>query len=91
MTEAIRTESVTKIFSNNVRALSDVSIRIDQGEFVALVGRSGSGKSTLMNILGGLDSPSSGSVFFDNVRVDYKNRKNLINLRRRQVGFIFQM
>lgn len=91
MTDAIRTESVTKIFSNNVRALSDVSIRIDQGEFVALVGRSGSGKSTLMNILGGLDSPSSGSVFFDNVRVDYKNRKNLINLRRRQVGFIFQM
>lgn len=91
MTDAIRTESVTKIFSNTVRALSDVSIRIDQGEFVALVGRSGSGKSTLMNILGGLDSPSSGSVFFDNVRVDYKNRKNLINLRRRQVGFIFQM
>lgn len=91
MTTGIQTESLTKHFANGVTALSNVSLTIAQGEFVALVGRSGSGKSTLMNILGGLDHPTSGSVLYDGIRVDYDDRKALINLRRRQVGFIFQM
>ncbi len=90
MTMGIQTESLTKQFANGVTALANVSLSIGQGEFVALVGRSGSGKSTLMNILGGLDHPTSGSVLFDGIRVDYHDRKRLIDLRRTQVGFIFQ-
>ncbi len=91
MNTGIQTESLTKKYGNSVTALSNVSLSIDQGEFVALIGRSGSGKSTLMNILGGLDHPSSGSVLFDGIRIDYQNRKKLIEFRRSQVGFIFQM
>jgi putative ABC transport system ATP-binding protein len=90
MTARILTESLTKQFANGVTALHEVSITINAGEVVALVGRSGSGKSTLMNILGGLDSPTSGSVYFDGERIEYQNRKKLIDLRRTQVGFIFQ-
>jgi len=90
MTASIRTESLTKQFGNGVTALRDVSITIAPGEFVALIGRSGSGKSTLMNILGGLDSPSGGSVYFDDAKVDYMDRKRLIHLRRTEVGFVFQ-
>ena len=90
MTASIRTESLTKQFGNGVTALRDVSIAIAPGEFVALIGRSGSGKSTLMNILGGLDSPSGGSVYFDDEMVDYMDRKRLIHLRRSEVGFVFQ-
>lgn len=90
MTTGIMTESLTKQFVNGVTALSDISITLNQGEFVALVGRSGSGKSTLMNILGGLDAPTSGSVSINGNVVNYLNRKNLINIRRREVGFVFQ-
>lgn len=90
MTAGIRTESLTKRFGNGVTALRDVSITIAPGEFVALIGRSGSGKSTLMNILGGLDAPTSGSVYFDDERIEYTDRKRLIHLRRNEVGFVFQ-
>jgi len=90
MTVGIRTDKLTKDYPNGVVALNEVSVSIEQGEFVALIGRSGSGKSTLMNILGGLDHPSSGSVAINGTPVDYSNRKNLIDLRRRQVGFVFQ-
>ena len=90
MTVGIQTISLSKQFSNGVTALQDVSITIEQGEFIALIGRSGSGKSTLMNILGGLDSPSSGSVVIKGNEVDYRNRKKLIDIRRTQIGFVFQ-
>ncbi|MEG3057113.1 MAG: ABC transporter ATP-binding protein [Methanoculleus sp.] len=90
MTASIRTESLTRQFGNGVTALRDVSITIAPGEFVALIGRSGSGKSTLMNILGGLDAPTRGSVYFDDDEVDYADRKRLIHLRRTEVGFVFQ-
>jgi len=90
MTAGIRTVSLCKQFSNGVTALQDVSVTIEQGEFIALIGRSGSGKSTLMNILGGLDSPTSGSVLMNGDPIDYRNRKNLIDLRRTQIGFVFQ-
>ncbi|NLA38875.1 MAG: ABC transporter ATP-binding protein [Methanomicrobiales archaeon] len=90
MTEGIRTESLTRRFENGVTALRDVSIAIAPGEFVALIGRSGSGKSTLMNILGGLDAPTGGSVYFDDERIDYADRRRLIRLRRTEVGFVFQ-
>jgi putative ABC transport system ATP-binding protein len=90
MTDGIQTVSLSKQFANGVTALSDISVSIRQGEFIALVGRSGSGKSTLMNILGGLDAPTTGSVSINGKTVEYKNRKNLIDLRRTQVGFVFQ-
>ena len=90
MSEGIRTDRLTKEYSNSVLALKEVSLSIDQGEFVALIGRSGSGKSTLMNILGGLDRPTSGTVAVNSRTVDYANRKALIDLRRMQVGFVFQ-
>jgi len=90
MTSGIETQELNKKFTNGVTALSEISIGIAQGEFIALVGRSGSGKSTLMNILGGLDTPTTGSVFINRKEVDYKNRKNLIDIRRTQVGFVFQ-
>jgi putative ABC transport system ATP-binding protein len=90
MTTGIETHSLSKQFLNGVTALSDISVSIRQGEFIALVGRSGSGKSTLMNILGGLDAPTSGSVSINGTVVDFTNRKNLIEIRRTQVGFVFQ-
>jgi len=90
MTAGIRTISLCKQFSNGVTALEDLSVTIEQGEFIALIGRSGSGKSTLMNILGGLDSPTSGSVLMKGDQIDYRNRKTLIDLRRTQIGFVFQ-
>jgi putative ABC transport system ATP-binding protein len=90
MTDGIQTVSLSKQFANGVTALVDISVSIRQGEFIALVGRSGSGKSTLMNILGGLDAPTTGSVSINGRTVEYENRKNLIDLRRTQVGFVFQ-
>jgi putative ABC transport system ATP-binding protein len=90
MTAGIKTDLLTKDYPNGVIALKEVSVSIEQGEFVALIGRSGSGKSTLMNILGGLDHPTSGTVAVNGTPVDYANRKNLIELRRKQVGFVFQ-
>lgn len=90
MNTGIETLALTKQFGNGVTGLIDVSITIGQGEFVALTGRSGSGKSTLLNILGGLDHPTSGLVSIRGNIVDYRNRRALIDLRRTQVGFIFQ-
>ena len=90
MSHAIQTQLLSKQFANGVTALSDISISIRQGEFIALVGRSGSGKSTLMNIIGGLDSPTAGSVSINGDIVNYRDRKNLIDLRRSHVGFVFQ-
>jgi len=90
MNAGIHTIALSKTFTNGVNALINVSITVGQGEFVALIGRSGSGKSTLMNILGGLDHPTTGSVTINGKEVDYRNRTNLIDIRRTQVGFIFQ-
>jgi putative ABC transport system ATP-binding protein len=73
-----------------VRALRDVSLRIDRGDLVAIMGSSGSGKSTLMNILGCLDVPSSGSYRIDGVDVRSLDEDDLSDLRSRKIGFVFQ-
>ena len=73
-----------------VQALKDASFSVPKGEFVAVVGESGSGKSTLLNMIGALDSPTSGKVFIDGKDIFSMKEANLTVFRRRNIGFIFQ-
>jgi putative ABC transport system ATP-binding protein len=89
----IRFDQVSKIYGKGeteVRALDTVSLAINDGEFVAIMGPSGSGKSTAMNILGCLDTPTSGRYFFRGVDVGTLNRSQRALLRRNYIGFVFQ-
>jgi putative ABC transport system ATP-binding protein len=89
----IRTDQLKKIYQMGeveVPALNGVSITIQEGEFVAIMGPSGSGKSTLMNILGCLDSPTDGQYYLDNQDVSKLNRAQLAHIRNEKLGFIFQ-
>ncbi|MEG1436965.1 MAG: ABC transporter ATP-binding protein [Oscillospiraceae bacterium] len=86
-------KNVSKIYNsgeNEVKALDNVSIEIDNGEFVAIVGQSGSGKSTLMNIIGLLDTPTSGNYYLKSEDVSSLDDDTLSDIRNRQIGFIFQ-
>jgi putative ABC transport system ATP-binding protein len=73
-----------------VKAVKDVSFEIYEGEFVVILGPSGSGKSTLLNIIGGMDTPTEGKVFFNDKEITGYNEKQLTEYRRKDVGFIFQ-
>lgn len=73
-----------------VKALDDVSLSIEGGQFVAIVGTSGSGKSTLLNMLGGLDTPTGGSVQVEDQQLEAMREEQLTVFRRRRIGFIFQ-
>ena len=89
----INIEHIAKIYqvgSEEVRALADVSLRIDKNEYVAIMGPSGSGKSTLMNILGCLDTPTKGLYDFSGENVSQMNDNELASIRNRQIGFVFQ-
>lgn len=72
------------------KALDGVSLSIEQGEFVAIVGTSGSGKSTLLNMMGGLDIPTSGSVKIRDKELSHMSNEQLTIFRRRNIGFVFQ-
>jgi len=89
----IKTISITKVYTTDeveTTALNDVSIEVQKGEFVAMMGPSGCGKSTLLNILGMLDSPSSGSYFINNEEVSKLNERKRAEIRKRNIGFVFQ-
>ena len=93
MEEIIRLEHISKIYhpgENEIRALSDVSLTIHKGEFVAIVGQSGAGKSTLMNLLGCLDTPTDGAYILEGSDVSTLSDQQLSAIRNRQIGFIFQ-
>ena len=86
-------KNITKIYGtgeNAVTALSDISLNIEKGEFVAVAGSSGSGKSTLMNMLGCLDVQTSGSYLLDGISVRDMNENNVSRIRNKEIGFIFQ-
>ncbi len=89
----INIEHLTKIFFTEevqTKALNDISLHIDCGEFVAIMGPSGCGKSTLLNVLGTLDSPTSGTYTFDGRRLDVMTESQLSAFRKGRIGFIFQ-
>ena len=73
-----------------VKALKNVSFSVPKGEYVAIVGESGSGKSTLLNMIGALDTPTSGKVMIDGKDIFSMNDRNLTVFRRRNIGFIFR-
>jgi putative ABC transport system ATP-binding protein len=92
-TPVIRIEGVRKDYTmgdNIVHALRGVDLTAERGEMLAIMGASGSGKSTLMNMLGCLDTPTSGSYWLDGIRVDGLNRNQLADLRNEKLGFVFQ-
>ena len=91
--EILKVENLSKIYGsddNKVIALDNVSFNVDKGEFIAIVGASGSGKSTLLHLLGGVDKPTSGTVYIEGKDIYKLSDDNLAIFRRRQVGLIYQ-
>ncbi|TMQ68790.1 MAG: ABC transporter ATP-binding protein [Candidatus Eisenbacteria bacterium] len=89
----IRLDHVSRVYQvgeSQVRALDDVSLAIARGEFAAVMGPSGSGKSTMLNVLGCLDTPTSGSYLLDGERVEGLSEDRLAEVRQKRIGFIFQ-
>ena len=91
--EILVTENLRKYYQlgdATVRALDGISLTVEKGEFIAIVGRSGSGKSTLLHMLGGLDVPTSGTVIVDGRDISGMTKDELTIFRRRKIGFVFQ-
>jgi len=89
----IELRNVSKIYhlgGEEIRALDDVSLDIDSGEFISIIGPSGSGKSTLMHIVGCLDSPTRGTIRLDGTEIQHATARELARLRNRKIGFVFQ-
>jgi putative ABC transport system ATP-binding protein len=89
----VELRNVSKIYrlgEEEIRALDDVSLDIEEGEFISIIGPSGSGKSTLMHILGCLDSPTKGTIQLDGVMIQSASSRELAAMRNRKIGFVFQ-
>ena len=93
MSTVVSCKHLNKIYCQGqieVKALTDINLDVEAGDFICLSGPSGSGKSTLLNMIGGLDSPSSGEIIVDGQRVDQMNKSQLAELRLHKIGFVFQ-
>lgn len=93
MKAILQTKELKKYYGakdNLTKALDNVNMEVEQGEFVSIIGTSGSGKSTLLNMLGGLDVPTSGSIFIRGKEIGKMNDEQLSVFRRRNIGFVFQ-
>ena len=91
--EILRVENLVKTYGegeNQVTAVDDISLSVEKGEFVAIVGASGSGKSTLLHLIGGVDRPTSGKIFIDGNDITKMNSDTLAIFRRRQIGIVYQ-
>ena len=91
--DILKVENLVKTYKNGnstINAVDNISFSVEKGDFVAIVGASGSGKSTLLHLLGGVDRPTSGKVYIDNVDIYNMNNDALAIFRRRQVGLIYQ-
>ena len=89
----IEFDKVKKIYHTgevDIKAVDEVSFEIEQGEFVVILGQSGAGKTTMLNMLGGMDVPTKGKIIVDGKRVDKFNKKQLVEYRRHDIGFVFQ-
>ena len=89
----VELRNVSKIYrlgEEEIRALDDITLDIEEGEFISIIGPSGSGKSTLMHILGCLDSPTKGTIQLDGVKIQDASSRQLASLRNRKIGFVFQ-
>src|SRR5499427_2110600 len=89
----VELRNVSKIYrlgDEEIRALDDITLDIEAGEFISIIGPSGSGKSTLMHILGCLDSPSKGTIKLDGVMIEKASSRQLAAIRNRKIGFVFQ-
>ncbi len=89
MKNLLELQDISK-FYGNVKALQNVDLSVSQGEWLAIMGPSGSGKTTLMNIVGGMDKPSNGSVVLDGTNISKESAKGLTDIRRDKIGLIFQ-
>lgn len=91
--EILKVENLVKTYGqgdNIVNAVDNISLSVNKGEFVAIVGASGSGKSTLLHLLGGVDRPTSGEIYIDGNEINSMNNDNLAIFRRRQIGIVYQ-
>lgn len=89
----IRTEKLNKTYDGSavpVHATNDVTLNFEKGEFTALIGPSGCGKTTLLNLIGGLDKPTSGEVFVEDIKLSSFSERQLIDFRLKNIGFVFQ-
>ncbi len=91
--EVLRTDQITKQYKMGqiiIEALRGVSISVERGEFVGIIGPSGSGKSTLLGLIGGLDTPTTGRVYIDGQDITYLSESELTQVRNEKIGFVFQ-
>ncbi len=92
-TQVIKLKNITKVYKNHfieTKAIDNISLIIERGEFVIIMGPSGSGKSTLLHILGLLDKPTKGEYFFENKKIFWDDEEKLAELRNQKIGFVFQ-
>ncbi|MGL4653939.1 ABC transporter ATP-binding protein [Cetobacterium sp.] len=90
MSEILRLSGVFKSYDGKNNVLKNIDLKIEKGEFIGIIGQSGSGKSTLLNIIGALDTPSKGEIYFDGENISYYDSEKRAQFRNKNIGFVFQ-